>query len=171
MSYFIRGHLSIFLLQIALAGCSSSQKIADDSAETTRVPAHANVLSMIWPLSHIVEKRLSQGFRLGRRPHTGIDLSAPRGTPIYASHEGYVIYAGNGYNGYGKLIIVEQSDTWATFYSHCDRITVREGDYVQQGEKIGTVGRTGRATGAHLHFEVRRNQVPIDPLRVLPDLF
>lgn len=121
-----------------------------------------------WPISPVV---VSQNFKEGgRRRHAGIDLSAPRGTLIHAAHPGRVIYAGSGYKGYGKLVIIEYNDRWATFYSHCQKFFVKEGDSVEQGAVVAAVGRTGRATSPHLHFEIRRDKIPINPLDFLPTL-
>ncbi len=104
-----------------------------------------------------------------RRVHKGIDIAAPKGTAVYASHHGTVIYAGRKFLGFGKFIIIESDDgRWGTFYSHLFKIRVKQGQRVEQGEKIGDVGRTGRATGYHLHFEVRKDREPVDPLEVLP---
>lgn len=103
-----------------------------------------------------------------RRPHLGIDLAAPKGTPILAAQAGTVIYAGREFKGYGKMVLIESGDGWATLYAHFDKILISEGQRVRQGEVIGSMGRTGRATGVHLHFEIRRNRGPIDPLPLLP---
>lgn len=112
-----------------------------------------------WPLKKW--KRLSQEF--GGR-HKGIDLAARRNTPIYASESGWVTYRGTSYRGYGKLLIVEHSKTWSTFYAHLNKYAVKQKQYVKKGQLIGYVGRTGRATGDHLHFEMRYNTRPVNPL-------
>ena len=128
---------------------------------------------MRWPVD---QARFTQSFRpkskRRRRPHQGIDLAARRGTPIYAAHEGTVVYTGSGYRGYGKLVIIEFQDQdilWATFYAHLSRILVRQGEKVTTDTKIGLMGRTGRATGTHLHFELRKNTIAIDPMPYLKD--
>lgn len=118
-----------------------------------------------WPVE---DARLSRGFLLGKRWHYGLDLAAKKGTPILASEAGVVIYVGKGFSGYGKLIVVEHNDTWATLYSHLNKFSVKEGDKVRRGQKIGEMGRTGRATGVHLHFEIRYNRQPVNPLMYLP---
>jgi murein DD-endopeptidase MepM/ murein hydrolase activator NlpD len=131
--------------------------------------AEARRPSFIWPLK---DGRVSQGFkpkRKHRRGHAGVDIAAPRGSDVYASHPGLVIFAGRRFHGYGRLIIIEtESGEWATFYGHLSKIRTKAGRRVEQGDLIGNVGRTGRATGYHLHFEVRHNKRPIDPLTVLP---
>jgi murein DD-endopeptidase MepM/ murein hydrolase activator NlpD len=118
-----------------------------------------------WPVD---SARLTQGFHLGRRPHWGIDLAAPKGTAILASEDGVVIYTGHGFTGYGNLIVIEHGSEWATLYSHLERIEIKEGAHVRQGQRIGAMGRTGRATGVHLHFELRENRQPVNPLAYMP---
>jgi len=122
-----------------------------------------------WPVD---EARLTRGFLSAaankKRPHWGLDLANKKHTPILASAAGEVVYTGQGFKGYGKLIVVEHGDDWATLYSHLDRILVKEGQKVTVGEKIGLMGRTGRATGNHLHFEIRHFRQPVNPLAFLP---
>ncbi|OQW46636.1 MAG: hypothetical protein A4S09_16310 [Proteobacteria bacterium SG_bin7] len=125
-----------------------------------------NTIALSWP----VRGRITRGYDLVlRRPHMGLDIAAPRGTPIQASHDGIVIYSGNGFHGYGKLVMIEFGDRWATLYSHLSKINVREGQWVKRGQKIGVIGRTGNATGIHLHYEIRYHREAIDPLRYLPN--
>jgi murein DD-endopeptidase MepM/ murein hydrolase activator NlpD len=98
--------------------------------------------------------------------HTGIDLSAPSGTPIRASAGGEVVYAG-WWGGYGNVVIIDHGGGISTLYAHCSAIYVRKGQSVSQGEVIAAVGSTGLSTGPHLHFEVRKNGKPVDPLGYL----
>ncbi len=124
-------------------------------------------IGFAWPVEN---PRVNQGFLLTKkRPHWGIDLGGPKGTPILASERGYVVYTGRGFRGYGNLIVVEHTEEWATLYSHLDKISVKEGDYVDRGSVIGNMGRTGRASGVHLHFEIRHNRQPVNPQAYLPD--
>ncbi|MCC2678861.1 MAG: hypothetical protein K0R29_1437 [Pseudobdellovibrio sp.] len=128
-----------------------------------------------WP---VWEARMSRGFlpqgtKRRRRPHKGIDLAAPRGSAVMASQDGVVIYTGSAFKGYGKMIMIESIDprdgsNWATLYGHLDKILVFEGKQVRQHEVIGALGNTGRSSGPHLHFEIRRLNGPIDPLPMLP---
>ncbi len=120
-----------------------------------------------WPVD---DARMTRGFLpKKRRPHLGIDLAAKRGTPILAAQGGLVIYTGREFRGYGKMILVESGKGWATLYAHMDKILVQEGQKVTQGQILGAMGRTGRATGVHLHFEIRKDRGPIDPLPLLPN--
>ena len=112
---------------------------------------------------------VSSGFGLRLDPfsgfpgfHKGIDIAAARGTPVSASADGDVIWAGWEGN-YGKSIILGHSRGHATRYAHLDRILVQRGDSVCKGTVIGTVGETGRATGTHLHYEVLRDGRRINP--------
>lgn len=97
------------------------------------------------------------------RAHHGIDIAAPRGTPIGAAADGRVVFAGRR-GGYGNTVIIEQADGRQSLYAHADQLLVNVGDTVNAGQTIATVGSTGRSTGPHLHFEVRENGQPIDPM-------
>lgn len=101
-----------------------------------------------------------------RQLHTGIDIGTPSGTPVRAAAGGFVTFAGwNG--GYGNLIIISHARGYETFYAHLDELHVAAGDRVSQGKIIGLSGSTGYVTGPHLHFEIRFNQVAINPMNYL----
>jgi murein DD-endopeptidase MepM/ murein hydrolase activator NlpD len=103
----------------------------------------------------------------GRRAyHAGIDLANRIGTVVYASQYGKVSYAGYKSN-YGKTVIIVHPQGYKTLYAHLDKILVKKGQRVKQGEKIATVGDTGRSTGPHLHFEIHQYRKIIDPLKIL----
>lgn len=97
-----------------------------------------------------------------RRAHHGLDLGARAGTPIKAAAEGRVVFAGER-GGYGNLVILEHADGLRTRYAHCRQIDVQVGQEVAAGTVIAEVGNTGRSTGPHLHFEVREDEVAVDP--------
>lgn len=101
-----------------------------------------------------------------RKMHTGIDISASPGTAIKASAGGTVVFAG-WWGGYGKVVIIDHGGGISTLYAHCSSIYVNEGQRVAQGEVIAAVGSTGLSTGPHLHFEIRKNGKPVDPLSYL----
>ena len=103
----------------------------------------------------------------GNEFHEGIDISAPVGTPVLAADDGKVVYSDNRIRGYGNMIIIKHSGNLSTVYAHNRVNLVREGEFVRRGQKIAEVGKTGRATGPHLHFEVRVGKEPVNPLKYL----
>ena len=103
----------------------------------------------------------------GARAHEGIDLPAPTGTPVLAAADGEVVYAGDGIRGYGNLVVLQHPGDLLTVYAHNSALFVAQGQRVRAGDRIAAVGQTGRATGPHLHFEVRQGQVPRDPMTYL----
>lgn len=121
-----------------------------------------------WPLTTIhVVVGSPFGARWGK-PHEGIDLPAPVGTPVFAAADGRVVYAGNGIRGYGNLIVIKHTGDLITAYAHNSLLLASEGQSVRAGDRIALVGQSGHATGPHLHFEVRRGQIPRDPMSYLP---
>jgi Membrane proteins related to metalloendopeptidases len=125
--------------------------------------------SFRWPVVGKINSRF--GWRgdpfSGRRDfHTGLDIKGPSGRAIVVSKSGVVVYAG-WMSGYGRTVVVDHGGGYTTLYGHCSRLMVRSGSRVQQGQTVAAVGSTGRSTGSHLHFEVRVNGRPINPLRVL----
>ena len=117
-----------------------------------------------WPLRGRLTSRF--GGR-GSDLHDGIDIAAARGTPILSARDGKVIYS-DRLSGYGNVIIVEHAGGFASVYAHNDRNFAHKGQRVSRGQKIASVGSTGRATGPHLHFEVRKDNVARNPLYYLP---
>ncbi len=98
--------------------------------------------------------------------HRGIDIKAPRGTPVRATADGKVIYAGWRY-GYGRTVIIRHSYGYKTVYAHLHRIKVKRGKWVKAGDVIGYVGSTGKSTGSHLHYEVRKRGKSLNPYSYL----
>ena len=115
-----------------------------------------------WPSRGIITSRF--GFR--GRHHHGIDIAAPVGTPIYAVQAGRVKFVGR-MGGYGLLVILDHGGGLTTWYGHASRILVAVGDEIRQGQAIAAVGTTGNVSGPNVHFELRRNDVPLDPLKFL----
>jgi murein DD-endopeptidase MepM/ murein hydrolase activator NlpD len=115
-----------------------------------------------------VQGEVSRGFEQNAtRRHDGVDIVAPRGTSIQAAADGEVIFSGWGPGGYGRIVILQHQAEVITIYAHNHDNLVRLGQRVRQGEPIATVGQSGRATGNHLHFEVRYKAVPIPPYKFL----
>lgn len=117
----------------------------------------------IWPSRGVITSRF--GWRY-RRHHDGIDIAAPSGTPIYAARGGVVEFAG-WRGGYGRVVYVNHGDGVVTVYGHASSLHVRTGQRVEKGQLIARVGRSGYATGPHLHFEVRVNGRAVNPLAYL----
>ena len=139
---------------------SSAAPAASAAAAPASVPSSSG---FIWPVSGPVVSAF--GMRWGRM-HEGIDISASTGTPIRAAASGTVIYAG-WMSGYGNLVVVDHGGGVATAYAHMSSIGAGNGQRVGQGQVIGYVGCTGHCYGPHLHFEVRVNGSPVDPLGYL----
>lgn len=123
-----------------------------------------------WPLK--MGRLVSRFGRRGSSFHDGIDIATGSGTPVYAAHTARVIYSDNELSGYGNLLILRDNKGLVTVYAHNRRLLAEVGQVVRRGEKIAEVGQTGRASGPHLHFEVRakntaRRYVAIDPLPLL----
>ena len=114
--------------------------------------------------------------------HRGIDIAFKDGTPVYSAASGTVVFAGCGDSKcgeecedkcnkkYGKYIIISHPDGMVTLYAHLQEFKISNGDNVKQGELIGLVGHTGFVTGPHLHFEIRKDSTPVDPMLYLPKL-
>ena len=142
---------ALLLAAMTFAGCAGSRPEA-----SVTVPSG-------WPLPGDVGVVSSSfGAPRGAGTHQGIDFSAPRGTKVIATADGVVAFAGRS-GDYGRTVVIEHGDGWETRYAHLHRIRVEEGDRVRRGRALGTVGHSGNARGAHLHYELRRNGVPIDP--------
>lgn len=151
----------------------STDLAGDDSATTTAALNSADAWvapfraerQMAWPVRAGV---LSSpfGMRNGTM-HQGIDIAAPLGTPIKAADDGVVIFAGQ-LRGYGNVVILQHDGGYVTVYGHNNRNLVSEGTRVERGQEIAEMGATGRARGSNLHFEVRRDNHPENPMAYLP---
>jgi LysM repeat protein len=131
-----------------------------------RGPVPANAIrgsgNFAWPVSGHITQQFWNG-------HRAIDVGARAGAPIVAADSGYVIKASHGWNGgYGRMVMIDHGNGFVSLYAHMNTIFVRQGENVAKGERIGTVGNTGRSTGPHLHFEVRLNGVARNPYYFLP---
>jgi lipoprotein NlpD len=126
-------------------------------------PAPAGALRWQWP----ADGQLISRFVAGDPTRQGIDIAGNAGQPVLAAADGEVVYSGSGLVGYGELIIIKHSDSWLSAYGHNRRRLVNEGERVRGGQQIAEMGRSG-ASRDMLHFEIRRDGRPVDPLAHLP---
>ena len=128
---------------------------------------HLEPLQLEWP----VDGTVTDGFgpRWGRM-HLGIDIGILRSLDVAAAASGTVVQTGYlaGYEGYGIVAVVDVGDGHSLLYAHLSGLDVQPGQWISRGERIGTAGCTGSCTGTHLHFELRRHGIPIDPASFLP---
>ncbi len=150
------------------------QNLIGQSAETVNTavanPTNPSALGFQWPIDAPVTS--PYGYRIHpvygtRRLHAGVDLGAPRGTPIASANDGVVIFAGTQ-GGYGRTVIVDHGGGITTLYAHMTEWNASEGQQLSRGDIVGFVGATGTATGNHLHFEVRVNGGAVNPRNYLP---
>ena len=135
------------------------------SSKASSKVAKGALLHWEWPAKGALGKHFSSGAGGSR----GIDITGRLGEPVVAAAAGQVVYSGNGLPSYGKLLIIQHNERYLTAYAHNEKLLVHEGDVVKQGQKIATMGRSG--TNIHrptLHFEIRRDGEPVDPLHYLP---
>ena len=119
-----------------------------------------------WPIRGRVVNNF--GARVNGASNDGIDLAVPEGTPVRAADDGVVAYAGNELKGYGNLVLVRHANGYVTAYANASELMVKRNDPVHKGQVIAKSGQTGTATAPQLHFEVRKNSSPVDPIQYLP---
>ncbi len=159
----VRGSREKWLAEIAALQAGSADIAARLRGSGSHSSATPSAAGLIWPVQGVLTSPF--GMRWGRM-HEGIDIGAPTGTPIYAAAAGTVNYAG-WEGGYGNLTLIDHGNGLATAYGHQSQLAVATGQVVTRGQVIGYVGSTGHSTGPHLHFEVRVNGAPNDPLSYL----
>ena len=142
---------------------SASMRVYFDTQKTTINGVVADA-QFRWPLPTF---GISQHFSGG---HLGLDLQADYGTPVYPVHEGVVAWTSIISLGYGKHVLIKNTEEITSLYGHLSTIDVKQGDVVSKTTKIGEVGSTGWSTGNHLHLEIRQNDTPINPMEILPEL-
>lgn len=146
---------------------SASEFLLDDLNSLPEIDDFVSFATdgQFWPTEGIVTGHFGK-WRGGRRSghyHAGVDIAAPTGTPIVAPFEGVVTFTGRK-GGYGLTVIIDHGDGVATLYGHNSNILVSEGQRVEKGDLISKVGSTGRSSGPHLHYEVRKEGSPVNPL-------
>ncbi|ARQ01789.1 LysM peptidoglycan-binding domain-containing M23 family metallopeptidase [Pseudorhodoplanes sinuspersici] len=139
--------------------------VDDSKADATETGSTSASGGFRWP----ARGRVIAGF--GPKPtgqqNDGINLAVPEGTPIKASEDGVVAYAGNELKGYGNLVLVRHSNGYVTAYAHASELNVKRGETVKRGQVIGKSGQTGNVTSPQLHFEIRKGATPVDPMQHL----
>ena len=129
-----------------------------------KAPPAAPAVALAWPIRGAITGPF--GRRSPHHQHVGVDIDGETGDPIHAAASGEVVYAGVE-GAYGRLVVIDHGDGLMTLYAHASRLEVREGQHVRAGQEIALVGESGNAHGSHLHFEVRQNGRPINPLPYL----
>lgn len=155
----------VLLIPTVIAPPAEAEPVAAPLAKAA--PARAAATSRFaWPLAG----PLRRGFAARRRGdyHDGIDIRVAQGTVVRAVDDGRVLFAGEEPRQFGKLVVIDHGGGWHSAYGFLGRITVKRGERVGQGERVGLSGRTGLAKGPELHFELRRDNRPVDPLPHLP---
>lgn len=137
--------------------------VAVTPATTPVEPVQRSASGWAWPSSGAIIGRFSSNGSLNK----GIDIAGELGQPVLAASGGSVVYAGSGLRGYGELVIIKHSDTYVSAYGHNRRLLVREGQQVKVGQQIAEMGSTG-TDRVKLHFEIRRQGKPVDPMQYLP---
>jgi murein DD-endopeptidase MepM/ murein hydrolase activator NlpD len=142
----------------------ATQKQAQEKAE------YSAIIPSIWPIDRTKMRSVSSLFGMRHHPtldtwrmHDGVDITAPTGTPVYATADGKIRLS-RVQGGYGDLIEIDHGHGYSTRYAHLSARYVVEGDWVRRGETIGEVGSTGTSTGSHLHYEVRYRNTPVNPV-------
>lgn len=141
----------------------AAPSVASKSAPTPLPPAGPAPTGWGWPSNGILIGKFSSNGSLNK----GIDIAGDLGQPVLAASDGTVVYAGSGLRGYGELVIIKHSETYVSAYGHNRRLLVREGQQVKVGQTIAEMGSTG-TDRVKLHFEIRRQGKPVDPLQFLP---
>lgn len=164
-----KGAVKTFTIKVAKRQTEGNEPWPVRSIGKAEMNGQTGSISLARPVSG----RLSSLFGSRTHPstrkirfHAGIDISAPRGTPVNSSMSGKVTYAG-WRRGYGLVVVIDHGKGVETVYAHCSKLAVKVGQQVNTGQRIGYVGNTGVATGSHLHFEVRRDGNVRNPLRYM----
>ncbi|MFH1756816.1 MAG: M23 family metallopeptidase [Pseudomonadota bacterium] len=133
--------------------------------EAGKPPWLGKELDIIWP----IQGKINSPFGPRRKKlHAGIDIASPSYQEVKAAMDGEVVLSRKSRTGYGNVVVLRHDLGYRTIYGHMNVIIAREGESVRQGQAIGGVGSTGKSTGPHLHFELRHDGRPIDPLPILP---
>ena len=143
---------------------SSASPTSTSARSSSPVPARSSS-KFTWPVRGTILSHY--GAKTGGLYNDGINISAVAGATVVAAENGVVAYAGNEVRGMGNLIIIQHADGWMTVYAHLNSMAVRRGVRVSVGQKIGTVGQTGKVTKPQLHFEIRKGTKSYNPTNYL----
>lgn len=146
-----------------VSGSARSKKGSDKSTVPTKSTSFYSTPKWQWPSSGKIIAQFQGETGLNK----GIDLGGKLGEPVLAAASGQVLYAGSGLSGYGKLLIIKHNETFLSAYAHNNELLVKEGDLVKAGQKIADMGSSG-TDRVKLHFEIRSDGNPVDPLKYLP---
>ena len=162
--YFVVGFIVLAIGAVATA--SSSLACGANPLAVGPQPSIAGAPHFIWPArGKLVWDLCSDG---SERRFDGINIAVREGTPVKAVADGFVAYAGSELKGFGNIVLISHGGGWVTAYAYASRLLVKRSDRVQRGQRIALSGRSPGTDAPMLHFEIRRDSSPIDPLRVLP---
>ncbi|MBL4712323.1 MAG: peptidoglycan DD-metalloendopeptidase family protein [Gammaproteobacteria bacterium] len=169
--YTIHPGQTIFLKPLNTSANKNKKQKAKSTATSTTKVSPSSTQKFSWPKSvrwrKPVKGRVIKKYSRNRNDAKGIDIAGSMGATIVAAADGKVVYSGNGLISYGNLIIIKHNNTYLSAYAYNRKIIVKQGDSVKAGQKIAEMGRKDKSS-ARLHFEIRKNGKPVDPLKYLP---
>lgn len=154
------------VVKIADAKKENEKKEQEENKKAEAIAIVNDVAISCKPVSGTITSRFGEVSRIRSSSHTGLDIAASTGTDIKACSDGTIIFAGTK-GSYGKLVKIQHSNGVETWYGHCSKIYVKEGQEVKAGDVIAAVGSTGNSTGSHLHLEIRINGTAVNPQKYL----
>lgn len=162
-----RGAAGAGVASLPRSGASSTSSPRQSAPAKAAVPPPPSLVGrgFQWP----VRGKMLSGFgpKAKGLQNDGINIAAPRGTPVVAAENGVVAYAGNELRGFGNLLLLKHSNGWITAYAHNDSLLVKRGDKIKKGQKIAKIGSTGNVATPQLHFELRKGRRAVDPVKYL----
>lgn len=168
----VKSHILILLAGVTLLAISGCSRNRDQHPIQHEPIATSKETPAIWPVDHPA-RLVTSGFGMrhssggaGGRMHNGVDMTVPMNTPVVVTANGLVSFSGT-MRGYGDIIIVDHANLHQTAYAHLNKRKVDVGERVKRGQVIGLSGQSGNATAPHVHYEVRRNGVAVDPMPYL----
>ena len=159
---------TVSTVEVASAIDNTQTKLAEMIEEQIKIKSSTfdGVYFSVKPVTGTITSRFGAMEDIRDHSHKGMDIAAPKGTPIKAAADGTVTYSGE-MGGYGNLVIITHKNGIQTYYGHCSKLYVSVGKDIKAGDIIAAVGSTGNSTGNHLHFEIRKNRTQINPQKYL----